>query len=57
MGNAALAKFVFHSAPLPEFNALLIALLIVPGITVITGLLMSRGALNHPPLAILRAEG
>ena len=36
---------------------MLIALFIVPAITVITGFLMSRGALNHPPLAILRAEG
>jgi hypothetical protein len=35
---------------------LLIALLVVPAITVITGLLISRGVLNHPPLAILRSE-
>jgi hypothetical protein len=34
----------------------LITLLIVPAITVMTGLLMSRGVLNHPPLAVLRSE-
>lgn len=53
----ALAKFVFHTPFAPEPGSLLVALLIVPGITVVTGFLMSRGVLNHPPLAILRAEG
>jgi putative ABC transport system permease protein len=53
----ALAKFVFHSPFAPEPGSLLVALLTVPGITVVTGFLMSRGVLNHPPLAILRAEG
>jgi hypothetical protein len=28
----------------------------VPGLTIVVGLLMSRGVLNHPPLAILREE-
>jgi hypothetical protein len=35
----------------------LIALLVVPSVTVITGLLMSRDVLAQPPLAVLRAEG
>jgi putative ABC transport system permease protein len=53
----ALAKFVFHTPFAPEPKSLLLALLIVPGVTVVTGFLMSRGVLKHPPLAILRAEG
>ncbi len=53
----ALAKFVFHTPFAPEAAPLLMALLLVPALTMITGFLMSRGVLNHPPLAILRAEG
>jgi putative ABC transport system permease protein len=53
----ALAKFVFHTPFAPEPGALLVALLMVPGITVLTGFLMSRGVLHQSPLAILRAEG
>jgi putative ABC transport system permease protein len=53
----ALARFVFHAPFAPDFASLLLALLIVPGITVIAGFLMSRGVLSHPPLAVLRAEG
>ncbi len=51
-----LARFVFHvplalaMAPLP------IALLLTTGVTVAVGLLMSRGVLNQPPLAMLRSE-
>ena len=39
-----------------QLAPLLVALLSVPALTVITGLLMSRGALNQPPLAVLRSE-
>jgi putative ABC transport system permease protein len=53
----ALARFVFHSSFAPEAVPLLIALLIVPAVTVTTGFLMSRGVLDRPPLAVLRAEG
>jgi putative ABC transport system permease protein len=52
----ALAAFVFKMPFGVAVTPLLIALLVVPAITVITGLLVSRGVLNHPPLAILRAE-
>jgi putative ABC transport system permease protein len=52
----ALSVFVFKAGfalpPVP----LVVALLAVPALTVVTGLLMSRGVLKHPPLAILRAE-
>lgn len=52
-----LAKWVFHVPFAPDPLALLVAILIVPAVTVATGFLMSRGVLDHPPLAILRAEG
>jgi putative ABC transport system permease protein len=51
-----LATFVFHTPFAPEAVSCVAALVIVPAITVVTGLLMSRGVLNQPPLAILRAE-
>lgn len=50
----ALCRFVFHIHFEPAFAPLLIALVSVPGLTMLTGLLMSRGVLNQPPLAILR---
>jgi putative ABC transport system permease protein len=52
----ALSRFVFQVHFAPEAAPLLVALLSVPALTVITGLLMSRGVLNQPPLAVLRAE-
>ena len=52
----ALSRFVFQVHFVPEAMPLLVALLVVPALTVITGLLMSRGVLNQPPLAVLRAE-
>ena len=53
----ALAVFVFHSPFAPEPIPLLAAFLIVPGVTTVTGFMMSRGVLSQPPLAILRTEG
>ena len=53
----ALAAFVFKVTFVVAILPLAIALFVVPAITVITGLLISRGILNQPPLAILRAEG
>lgn len=52
----ALAKFVFHTSFAPQPGPLLVALFVVPGITVVTGFLMSRGVLNQSPLSILREE-
>jgi len=52
----ALSALVFKVSFAVAWLPLLIALLGVPAITVITGLLISRGILNHPPLAILRSE-
>jgi putative ABC transport system permease protein len=53
----ALSALVFKVSFAVAWIPLAIALLGVPAITVITGLLISRGILNHPPLAILRSEG
>ncbi|MDB6020916.1 MAG: permease [Pedosphaera sp.] len=50
----ALCHFVFHIHFALEMLPLVIALVSVSGLTVFTGLLMSRGILNQPPLAILR---
>jgi putative ABC transport system permease protein len=52
----ALAAHVFHTPFAPTAAPLLIALLSASGATAIVGLLMSRGVLNQPPLAILRTE-
>ena len=52
----ALSALVFKVSFAVAWMPLIIALLGVPAITVITGLLISRGILNHPPLAILRSE-
>jgi putative ABC transport system permease protein len=52
----ALAAFVFEVHFAPPFWPLLAALAAVPALTLVTGLLMSRGILNQPPLAILRTE-
>jgi putative ABC transport system permease protein len=52
----ALSVFVFKASFALPLAPLFVALVAVPALTVLTGLLMSRGVLNHPPLAILRAE-
>lgn len=52
----ALSAFVFKMSFVPPVAPLGVAFLIVSGLTIVTGFLMSRGVLNHPPLAILRAE-
>jgi len=56
LGAWTLATLVFKIKFAVAWVALITALLGVPAITVITGLLISRGILNHPPLAILRSE-
>jgi putative ABC transport system permease protein len=57
LGTWALSAFVFKVSFAPQLAPLLIALFVAPAVTVLTGLLMSRGVLNYPPLAVLRAEG
>ena len=52
----ALARFVFKLEYAPSIWPLLIAAISVSGLTVIIGLLTSRGVGSTPPLEILRAE-
>ncbi len=52
----AISVFVFKASFAPTVMPLLVALIAVPALTVMTGFLMSRGVMNHPPLAILRSE-
>jgi putative ABC transport system permease protein len=51
-----LVRFVFHTRlALPPW-LLLATVVAVAGVTVITGLLASRGVCDHPPLEVLRQE-
>jgi len=52
----ALAAFVFKIPFTLSLWPLFLGLIVVPILTVAIGLLITRGLLNHPPLAILRAE-
>jgi putative ABC transport system permease protein len=52
----SLAKFLFDAPFNVDIPVLCATLLAVPAITMITGFLMSRGVLRHPPLAVLRSE-
>ncbi len=52
----AISVFLFKASFVPTLMPLLVALVLVPTLTVVSGFLMSRGVMNHPPLAILRAE-
>ncbi len=55
-GNALLAKFIFRiSAGVPVL-LLLAGGAVVCTITIVTGLLTSRGITDHPPLEVLRQE-
>lgn len=52
----ALAKFSFETPFSPAFMPVLFIYLVITGITVVIGMLNSRGTLNRPPLEILRQE-
>lgn len=54
--NSLLAHFVFKIAPVLPVGPVVVALLAVPLLTLLTGLLSGRGVTNHPPLEILRQE-
>jgi len=55
-GNALLAHFVFKVTAMVPIGGMLLAVLVVTGITLLTGLLSARGVTDHPPLEILRQE-
>ncbi|MDO1450395.1 FtsX-like permease family protein [Rhodocytophaga aerolata] len=51
-----LALFVFEVPFQPVLTPLMVVLVVVTGLTVLIGMLNSRGVLNRPPLEILRTE-
>lgn len=55
-GNALLAHFVFKIAPSSPPLLIAGAVAMAATVTVVTGLLTSRGVTDHPPLEILRQE-
>lgn len=54
--NAMLAKYVFRVPAAVPLLLLAVAGVAVCVVTVVTGLLASRGVANHPPLEVLRQE-
>ena len=56
VGNTLLAKFVFRITPSVPVLVLIAGAGAVCVVTVITGLLSSRGVTDHPPLEVLRQE-
>jgi len=57
LGGWALAYFVFEAVFLPTLLPFIIVLLMVIALTVLIGMLNSRGILDLPPLEVLRVEG
>ena len=55
-GGWALSRFVFEVDYAPDAAPFAVAFLIAGGLTVIIGMLNSRGILDRPPLEVLRAE-
>jgi putative ABC transport system permease protein len=56
LASWAFAFFLFDIAFVPAGLPLVVALLLVSALTVLTGLLGSRGATTCPPLEVLRSE-
>lgn len=55
-GSWALAYFSFESEFVPNLWPMLLVYVIITGLTIIIGLLNSRGILSRPPLEVLRSE-
>jgi len=55
-GSWALARFVFEASYIVSAVPLLVAVVTVTALTVLVGLLTSRGIADQPPLEILRRE-
>jgi putative ABC transport system permease protein len=55
-GGWALAYFVFEVTFVPAVLPLLLTLIVVIGLTVLIGMVNSRGIWNRPPLEVLRVE-
>ncbi len=54
--NGLLAHYVFETTGVFAPGTLAVAVIAVTTVTLVTGLLSSRGVANHPPLEILRQE-
>jgi len=52
----ALAAFVFKTSFAPALLPMLIILILIMGLTMLIGLMNSRGIIDRPPLEVLRAE-
>ena len=52
----ALAYFIFESIYLPSASLILAGLLVVTGVTILIGMLNSRGICDRPPLEVLRSD-
>ncbi|MEP0545406.1 MAG: FtsX-like permease family protein [Rhodothermales bacterium] len=57
IGGWALSVFAFRVPFVPAWGAVLVALAVVPALTVAIGLAGSRGVLRRPPLEVLRSAG
>jgi putative ABC transport system permease protein len=55
-GSWALAEYSFDASFTPRWLPVLIIFLVISALTVLIGLLNSRGVLNKPPLEVLRKE-
>ncbi|MFT7269413.1 MAG: putative ABC transport system permease protein [Roseivirga sp.] len=55
-GSWALAFFIFETAFVPAFLPMILVYLAITGLTVLIGLLNSRGILSKSPLEVLRSE-
>ncbi len=55
-GSWALTKYVFNAPFFPSFLPLIIISIVVIGLTILLGMLNSRGVVDRPPLEVLRVE-
>jgi Predicted ABC-type transport system involved in lysophospholipase L1 biosynthesis, permease component len=55
-GSWALAKFSFEARFTPSWLPIILLFIIISSLTVLIGLINSRGVLNKPPLEVLRRE-
>ena len=56
LASWALASFLFEAVFVPALLPLVLAFLVVVVLTVVTGVLGSRGVTTRPPLEVLRGE-
>lgn len=56
-GAWGLSAFVFKIPFSPSWISPMVAVVATAGVTVLVGVFLSRGALDQPPLEVLRAEG